>query len=89
MASGCMGRRPGHRSYIKHRQEALRVPGTGSSAAGAGGADASDAGGRALSLALLATIQAAAEAADADAVTPLPAEVIPRSSALDNGRHFV
>jgi len=62
------------------------VPGTGSSAAGAGGADASDAGGRALSLALLATIQAAAEAADADAVTPLPAEVIPRSSALDNGQ---
>ena len=34
-----------------------------------------DAGGRALSLALIATIQAAADAADAEAAEPLPAEV--------------
>ena len=45
------------------------------SAAGSGESSGGDAGGRALSLALLATIQAAADSADAEAAEPLPAAV--------------
>lgn len=45
------------------------------SAGGGGETGGGDAGARALSLALLATIQAAVDAADAEAAEPLPAAV--------------
>ena len=45
------------------------------STAGSGESSGGDAGARALSLALLATIQAAVDAADAEAAEPLPAAV--------------
>ena len=45
------------------------------STGGSGESSGGDAGARALSLALLATIQAAVDAADAEAAAPLPAAV--------------